>query len=514
MIKLKISFLILLLISGLTANANILLGTTSSPAMHGKCGPHLTWAMDKAVNLVISGEGPMDNYGSDDSPWRNDLVRTVEVSDGVATIGRNAFSKSHISVVVLPSTITSIGDNAFKNCRSLASVTLPYGLQMIGKDAFSGCVMLPKVLIPASVQMIGDCAFEGCKYLTEVSIPSRVKSVGRNAFKKCNNLTQLNEIPDFITENNASLYGLSRYVVGKYYDGFAEAQTEKASTSQSQPAEPVVEKSVKRVTNAPAYGESDVDKPLQAKPQNNRNTFAFIFSNENYTSLSDVPFAHNDGNSFAKYCTSILGLPDQNVNLYKDATSGTMKGAISYLKDIDDAYNGDIDVIVYYAGHGAPSDDTKEAFLIPVDAAKVNRDYCYALDDLYAQLSGLKANSVKVFLDACFSGPSRDNAMVEQARKVAVVPKKANLKGNLVVMSAASDEQTAWQYDAEGHGLFTYYLLKKLRETGGDVTLGELTDYISTHVGQTSVVVNRKRQTPTVAVSPVIGSRWKNWTIK
>lgn len=502
--KLKITLFSVLLISCL-----------ASFASNGKCGKNLTWNLDNAGNLVISGEGEMSNYGGDDTPWRNDMVRTIELGEGVTSIGRNAFSKSHITIAQIPSSVTSIGENAFKNCKSLASVTLPYGLKSIGKNAFAGCMILHKIGIPASVEAIGDGAFEGCKYLSEISVPYRVKVLGKNAFNKCDNLKKIIELPEYVTADNAWLYGIKSSVASNYYKEVAES---KQLAQQTQKKAPVnasnSDMSEKRSTNALPYGQSDVDLPLPGKPQNNSRTFAFIISNEKYSHLSDVPFAHNDGNSFANYCTSILGLPNENVNFIKDATSGTMKGAISYLKDIDDAYNGDIDVILYYAGHGSPSDDTKESFLIPVDAVKVDRSYCYALDDLYADLSDLKANSVKVFLDACFSGPSRDNSMVEQARKVAVVPKKSNLKGNLVVVSAASDEQTAWQYDSQGHGLFTYYLLKKLRETGGDVTLGELTDYINTNVGRTSVVVNHKRQTPSVAVSPTIGPRWKTWTLK
>lgn len=497
----------------------LFLALLSSVAVHavgGKCGKDLRWELNKNGTLVISGQGNMNDYSYDDAPWRASLVTSIEIGEGVRNIGRNAFAKTRIVSITLPAGLEEIGDEAFKDCRSLASITIPYGTTTIGKSAFEGCEIIPKVIIPASVRTIGERAFAKCKSLTDISVPSRVSTLGKETFKDCKNLSKILELPSYVTLTNYSQYGLSYAAVNKYYE--TSHATTNASIASAQPIATIPQsKTNKKETNTSSgleYGKSDVDAPISIRPQNNTNTFAFIIANENYTHLSDVPYAHNDGQSFSTYCRSILGIPDANINLYENATWGTMKNAVSYLRDIDDAFNGDINVIFYYAGHGSPTDDTQESMLIPVDAAKVDKNLCYALDDLYAEFSDLKANSVKVFLDACFSGPTRDNSMVEKARKIATVPKKSKITGKLVVISAASDEQTAWQYNEQGHGLFTYFLLKKLRETGGDVTLGELAEYVSSNVLQTSVVVNHKRQNPSVAASPEIGDRWRTWTIK
>jgi hypothetical protein len=63
-------------------------------------------------------------------------------------------------------------------------------------------------------------------------------------------------------------------------------------------------------------------------------------------------------------------------------------------------------------------------------------------------------------------------------------------------------------------GMFTYFLLKKLQETKGDVTLGELSDYISTEVSQKSIVVNRKSQTPSITSSTELINKWKGLKLK
>lgn len=84
----------------------------------------------------------------------------------------------------------------------------------------------------------------------------------------------------------------------------------------------------------------------------------------------------------------------------------------------------------------------------------------------------------------------------------------------MVVFSAASGDETAYPYKEKGHGLFTYFLLKKLQESKGNCTLGELGEYIQTNVRQQSVVVNRKSQTPTVVPSANIANDWKNLKLR
>jgi hypothetical protein len=81
----------------------------------------------------------------------------------------------------------------------------------------------------------------------------------------------------------------------------------------------------------------------------------------------------------------------------------------------------------------------------------------------------------------------------------------------MIVFSAAQGNETAYPYRAKGHGMFTYFLLKKLQETAGDVTLGELSDYVIDNVRKTSIVENNgKLQTPTVATSASAASTWRS----
>ncbi len=255
---------------------------------------------------------------------------------------------------------------------------------------------------------------------------------------------------------------------------------------------------------------ADVDSDIPRGSRNAENTFAVIIANENYSAVSDVQYAVNDGSSFAKYCNLTLGLPTHNIRTYTDATYGVFLRAVSDIQEVARAYDGDIDVIFFYAGHGMPDESTKEAYLLPIDGDGRHTEGCYPLSKLYSDLGKMGARSVSVFIDACFSGMDRDGSTLDKTRGIALVPKKADPRGNMVIFTAASDDQTALPYADKRHGLFTYYILKKLQESKGNLTLGELTEYVTDRVRKTSVTVNKKSQTPSVIVSPALQSSWRD----
>lgn len=252
-----------------------------------------------------------------------------------------------------------------------------------------------------------------------------------------------------------------------------------------------------------------IDKNIPSVNLANNKTFAVVIGNENYQKVAKVSFAKNDAQIFAKYCQNTLGVPVKNVRLYTDATYGLMMSALKDIKQIAEAYKGDINIIFYYAGHGVPNETNRNAFLLPVDVDGSQTDLCLSVNKLYQELNSLNARSVVVFMDACFSGAQRGEGMLASARGVALKVKNDTPQGNMVVFAAATGDQTAYPFHEKGHGMFTYFLLKKLQETKGGATLGEIGSYVSEQVAQQSVVVNGKSQTPTVVPSVNMGDGWK-----
>lgn len=256
-----------------------------------------------------------------------------------------------------------------------------------------------------------------------------------------------------------------------------------------------------------------IDFEVPVATEKNANLFAFIIANEDYKRLEAVPYAANDGKVFAEYCQKTLGVPEKNLHMLTNATLGDIKYNVSMMKQIADAFDGEAQFVFYYAGHGLPAENQQDAYLMPVDGYGADGTG-YSMNELYGELGALKAKSVVVLLDACFSGSKRDGGMIASARGVAIKARQAAPKGNLVVLSAAQGDETAYPYKEQGHGLFTYYLLKKLNETKGDVTLGELADYITSSVKKTSIVENGKLQTPTVLPSVEMGNSWRNLKLR
>lgn len=265
--------------------------------------------------------------------------------------------------------------------------------------------------------------------------------------------------------------------------------------------------SVKTEAKTISLGFSDVDTNIPSNPQINDKTFVVIIANENYQKEVKVKFASNDGKIFKEYCEKTLGIPSQNIHLAVDATYGNMKSEIKWLTDVITAYNGKAKAIFYYAGHGMPNEADKSSYLLPVDGFSSDFETAIKLNDLYNRLTASPSQGITFIMDACFSGSARDNGMLAEARGVKIKPKIEVLKGNSIVFSAATGEETAYPYPEKQHGLFTYFLLKKLKETNGDVTYKDLIDYIKLNVGQQSIVVNQKAQTPQL----LTGGGLQNW---
>lgn len=258
---------------------------------------------------------------------------------------------------------------------------------------------------------------------------------------------------------------------------------------------------------------SDIDKNIPEAINSNSNTFAIVIANETYSREANVPYAVNDGNIFKEYCRNCLGIPEKNIHLITNATLNDIRHEVKWIQDVAEVYKGDAKIIFYYAGHGIPDEKSKNAYLLPTDGYGSDVATGYSLENLYKTFGSLPSKSITVFLDACFSGAKRDGNMLASARGVAIKVKQTIPVGNMVVFTAAQGDETAYPYKEEEHGLFTYYLLKKLQETKGNATLGELSDYIKEQVERQSIVTNGKLQSPSIMATSSIGNEWKNWTL-
>ena len=133
-------------------------------------------------------------------------VKDLVIPNSVTSIGDYAFRGcSGLTSVTIPNSVTEIGSAAFSGCSGLTSVTIPNSVTSIGGSAFSGCSGLTSVTIPNSVSSIGSSAFKGCSGLTSVTIPNSVTSIGYDAFSGCSGLTSVT-IPNSVTSIGVSAF--------------------------------------------------------------------------------------------------------------------------------------------------------------------------------------------------------------------------------------------------------------------------------------------------------------------
>ena len=135
------------------------------------------------------------NYWSDSRYnffLRNNKITKLTIPDDVTSIGNGAFSDcKSLTSITIPDSVTSIGKDAFGGCESLTSITIPDSVTSIGEEAFCVCESLTSITIPNSVTSIGEFAFSGCTSLTSITIPDSVISIGERAFEDCTSLTSI-----------------------------------------------------------------------------------------------------------------------------------------------------------------------------------------------------------------------------------------------------------------------------------------------------------------------------------
>lgn len=265
---------------------------------------------------------------------------------------------------------------------------------------------------------------------------------------------------------------------------------------------------------------AETDKNIPVSPEKNMDRYALVIGNEDYSrfqpdlsSESNVDFARNDALIFSRYCENLLGVPKDNVFLLTDATGVKMKQNIDKLVKLARYSGGHAELIFYYAGHGFPDETTREGYLIPVDVTGSNVKEGISLASLYGQLTSSPVHRVTVILDACFSGSGRNMGLLA-ARGVKIKPKTETLAGNILVLSSTGSDQVSLPYKEKKHGMFTYYLLKKLQDTSAEITWSDLADYLRQQVPKQSIRVNNKEQVPEVSVSSAIETEWKTWRVK
>jgi len=253
----------------------------------------------------------------------------------------------------------------------------------------------------------------------------------------------------------------------------------------------------------------DVEKDIPTVSGTNENAIAIILGVEKYRSIQNVPFAKRDAHWFKEYAVNLFGVPENKNNLYFKTDAEVTKAEFEKLFSdngwLSRRVNKNSDIYIYYAGHGGPDINDKTPYLIPYDGdPNYPTQTGFPVNRLYEELAKLDVHSITVFIDACFSGGTRENKMIfADARPVHItVENPAVLSEVLTVFTASSGDQISSSYPEKNHGLFTYYLLKGFKGEGdlnndNQITVEEMETYLQTNVSRTAGMLDRE-QTPQV----------------
>lgn len=166
-------------------------GTDKSSIYKGKVGK-FKWTLDKRTGVLkLTGSGKLVDFINSEAPWKKHAcyVKTLELPSKMTSVGANAFRDLYrITSVKLPSGVKALGSSAFSGCDSLKTVTLPEKLTEISSSAFYSCDSLTKINIPDKVTKIGSNAFEYCTSLTSITLGKGVEAIDSGAFGGCTKL--------------------------------------------------------------------------------------------------------------------------------------------------------------------------------------------------------------------------------------------------------------------------------------------------------------------------------------
>lgn len=249
--------------------------------------------------------------------------------------------------------------------------------------------------------------------------------------------------------------------------------------------EPEVKKPLIDIHNIPDFKAS----PLP-------NDLAVVIGIENYQGLPKSDFSKSDAGVVKDYL-KVLGFQERNIEFITDdkATKSSIEKSIEAW--LPNRIKKDSSVIIYYSGHGAPEPKTGDAYIVPFDGDPNYLEVTgYPLKRLYDKLGKLEAQEVIVLLDSCFSGSGGRSVLAKGARPLVMMTEGLVLPQNIAVLTATQGMQISSSSPEKGHGIFTYYFLKALKE--GKKSIAEIYEYIKPLVEDEAKQLN-VQQSPSIS---------------
>jgi tetratricopeptide (TPR) repeat protein len=311
--------------------------------------------------------------------------------------------------------------------------------------------------------------------------------------------------------------GICHYMLKQYRQAVAELETSLSMISSDAARKYLNLAKIELAKFKPEDETAVVQTPaelMQMKKARSINRYAVgvVIGNRDYYNkdIPPVAYAIQDATMMQEYLIRSFGYREGNVIFKTNATKGVFENIFGSAQDhrgmlYDYLTPGKSDVFVYYSGHGAPSLESKKGYILPVDGNPNNVGIGgYPLDLLYGNLAKLKARSITVVTDACFSGAP----LFKKASPVGIIVKNPLVAvDNTSIMSSSTGTELSSWFPQKGHGLFTYYFLLGIAgkaDVNGDkkITVAELSYFIKENVPYMARKLHGgRKQTPTFKIS-------------
>jgi hypothetical protein len=250
---------------------------------------------------------------------------------------------------------------------------------------------------------------------------------------------------------------------------------------------------------APRYASLNPARVTTRTPTDN---VAIIIGIQNYKRVPKADFANSDASAFYDYAIRALGIKPENIKLLIDDQADEVEILTAFKNWLPvKVKKARTDVYVFYSGHGLPSDDGKNLYILPFGADKQFIDKT-ALNqqEIISALQASQPKSVTMFIDACYSGQIRTgDTLLASARPIAIKSTATSFPPEFTVFTASAPDQIASSSPELKHGIFSYYLMKGMEgeadeNKDGRITAAELQTYVSEMAVRQALSLNRKQQ--------------------
>ena len=345
--------------------------------------------------------------------------------------------------------------------------------QLFYARVFVNLALSEKGISPASAQLAVNNRILEMRYVDKVELPVletvRLESGTVAPFPLARKIDQTGVTVKALTLTEDPEAARMRERLSKLREDISEKQS---STEKDRMRDEirVLEGQLKKMTEGDFV---DDLKPLIAglpARAANGNVLAMVTGIAEYAELPSVSFADRSAQSFADLVQRQYGITPANLVLLtnQDATGVRWMGRLQTLARR--ATEND-KLIVYYAGHGAPTPSGKTTILVPQDSsANIPEDSPFRLSEVYKILLSSRAKQILVVLDTCFSGRTDDNSLIFKDVAPVSITTQSGISPpadpRMTVLTGGGPNDFANALRPRGHRLFTYHLLKEWARTG------------------------------------------------